>query len=263
MKTSCKEFKWFVFSLFLTGCFFLTTSCGLDMVYYISSPETVYHRPEYSSNFEERYFEFSTNEINDFSDFVFLGTYVYYKIYSRYDDPSSSSDLMSERDTLYSLSVSDNTTSAATKMIDTYKYQPLQCYDDTVKGPVPCLIPADGTGDRKRVTIRLTDYQDISEYKARVTYKAKGEEIEIGSYPIRNNAFTTFNFGRTGDKDKKPEKGASEEDVSYTDFEPRADNTFYVALYAVAVGRDMYYTQYYSNILYLGCVPINANEKDN
>ncbi|MCF0241376.1 MAG: hypothetical protein HUK25_01990 [Treponema sp.] len=263
MKASCKKVQRIIFSFIFTGCFlFLNTSCGLDLVYYISSPLTYYHQPDYNTTYADRYFEFATNEINDFNDFVFLGTEIYYKIYSRYDDASSTSDLVSEKDNLYSLSVSDNSTSAAIKMIETYKFQPLYCYDSSRNSNVSCLIPF--TGENKRVYIRLTDYQDISDYRARVCYKTNKEEVEIGSFPVRRNTnFTTFNFGRTGDKDKKPEKGESEPDISYTNFEPSGDNVFYVALFAVAVGRDMYYTQYYSNILYLGCVPINVLEKDN
>ena len=41
------------------------------------------------------------------------------------------------------------------------------------------------------------------------------------------------------------------------------DDIYYVALYAVAVGYDNSFTNYYSNVLYLGSVPINAAEEDN
>ena len=38
---------------------------------------------------------------------------------------------------------------------------------------------------------------------------------------------------------------------------------WYISAFAVAVGMDATLTNYYSNILYLGSVTIDANSKDN
>ncbi len=242
-----------MFLFLLTGCFlFLTISCGLDVVYFIDPPNYPTHKPEYNSEFAERYFEFKTNESNSSDDFNFMGTEIYYKIYSRYDDSSVSTDLVSERDSLYSLSVSDNTTTAYTKMTETYGYQKLWCYDEESKSYKDCRVPY--TEDSKQVKIRLTDYQDV--FPSYISY---GDEKFL---PVRVNK-KSFDFGRNGENDAKPEKGGTDSDLSYTDFDSGYENTFYVALFAVAVGRDISYTLYYSNIVYLGCVPVNSLEEDN
>lgn len=274
MKTSWGKFKCLFISLFFSGCFlFLTSGCGLDQVYYISAPTRTYNVPENTSFFSEAYFEFETNEKKDFEDFVYSGTEIYYKIYSRYNDDLASTDLTSQRSSIYSISTSDNYATAATKMIETYGFKPLYVCTPSVENPddkkfdktEPCIIPF--TSENKRVHIRLTDYQDLDEFSARVYYTTSGSEPHyIGSeksFPCRYSSSNSFNFGRKGIRDAKPEKDNGESDLSYTDFDSGAENTFYVALYAVVSGRDISYVTYHSNVLYLGCVPINANVEDN
>lgn len=252
---------------------FLTSGCGLDQVYYLSAPTRVINVPEYSSFFSEMYFEFETNEKKEFDDFVYSGTEIYYKIYSRYNDDLVSTDLSSERSGIYSISSSDNYANAASKMIDTYGYKPLYVCTPSEENPddkkfdklEACIIPF--TGENKRVYIRLTDYQDLEGYSARVYYtNSKDETQYIGSeksFPCRYASSNSFNFGRSGIRDAKPQKDNGESDLSYTDFDSGSENTFYVALYAVVSGRDISYVTYHSNVLYLGCVPVNANTEDN
>ena len=102
------------------GLLFL--SCGLDVIYSVDAPITTYHYPTYSSSDESsNYFDFRTVETsnNESSDFVFLGTAVYYKIYN------SSSILVSQRSAITTVNTTSNGSAAATKMIQTYSYQPL------------------------------------------------------------------------------------------------------------------------------------------
>ena len=68
----------------------------------------------------------------------------------------------------------------------------------------------------------------------------------------------TFNFGQNGDKDDVPSSGDS--DFSYSS---SGSNIYYVCLFAVGTGIDIYYSPQYSNICYLGTVLIDATEQNN
>lgn len=253
MKTSFRKNIHNFCVLFLTGCFFfLNTGCGLDTFYYIEEPEYAKNIPSYTDETVDNHkFTFVTNEESDYSEFKFQGTEVYYKIYSRYSDTSVTSDAESEKSELDRISSDSEISSTAYEtMVNRYKYKPLKLANDS--GDI--LIPY--TGKNRDVEIRLNDYG--TEYKASVSVKEDGDYRLLG-IPQRSFDNRTFNFAGNGDKDKLPEK--DDEDVSYTNFEKDKDNVFYVVLYAVAKGSDIYFVPYHSNILYLGSVPIDASSK--
>lgn len=253
MKT-CNKFK-YIFLLLCFVCLFIFNSgCGLDVFYVMPTPITIVHTPSYdSSDFSERYFSFFTNEnVTSNSGFSFKGTDIYYRIFD------SSSQMNSEVSSLVSLSNNESTSNtAASKMIETYNFNKLRisgCYDEP-------LIPY--TGENKQIYVRLSDYQSIELYSARIL-----EGGENGTYvnssttktiPVRNVNRTSFNFGRSGSNDKAPAQG--DDDVDYTS--GPTNHKWYVAMFAVAVGYDYTYTNYYSNILYLGAVTIDASATDN
>jgi len=234
-------------------------SCGLDTYIVMRNPETVVHSPSYdTTDYAERYFEFRTNEdTGSFypDDFVFIGTDVYYKIYNNI------STLNSERSTLVSLSNSTSSANAPVKMTDPessggYGYQPLRCAQrrDSV------LIPA-RPGSNQSVFIRLTDYLTMDDFAARIMV----DDVPLGggssSVPIRNLDARTFNFGRSGNESNKiPASG--DLDVKFSS-SATEEGCWYVAMFAVGVGRDVTYTTYYSNILYLGTVTITEGSEYN
>ncbi len=251
---ACKKFKYIILLLCFVCLLFFNTACGLDVFYVMESPVTNVHTPSYdSSDFAERYFSFFTNEnVSTNSGFSFKGTDIYYRIFD------SSSQMQSEVNSLISLSNNESTSNtAATKMIETYKFNKLRIsgyYEEP-------LIPY--SGQNRQIYIRLTDYQSIEDYSARIL-----EGGENGSYvnssvtktiPVRNVNRTSFNFGRSGSNDKAPAKG--DDDVDY--ISGPTNNTWYVAMFAVAVGYDSTFTNYYSNILYLGSVTIDGSTVDN
>jgi len=251
MKTSCMKFKWTFFTLVLTGCFlFLTTSCGLDEFYFVESPYYYRSQPSYDSPYTENYFSFYTYEssMSDYLDvsspFRLIGTDVYYKIYSSYDS------MVSERSSLNS-AASNNDSSAASKLIDSYKYMPLK-YEGQSSA---VLIPA--TGSNQEIYIRLSNYQNDS-FKAKIVIG--GEDAGV---PRRNNGKSgaySFDFGRSGDADKVPD--SDDTDVKYSS-SSTSDGKWYVSMFAVALGRDSSYSITYSNIFYLGTVCIDQNSEDN
>lgn len=251
MKKACNKFRKFCF-LFLFAClYFFNTSCGLDTLIVMYDPATTVNVPEYDNiQFQENYFQFETKEY-EYSGLKFLGTEIYYKIYNNY------LELETERSRLQSLANDDETSlNSANTLTETLKYQPLRA---TLYKEEP-LIPAADPVSNQMVYIRLTDYQNLEEFAAKITIN--GENLsgtENKSQPVRKEG-NTFNFGRNGTDDKVP---VENDDADYKKGEFTKDNTFYVCMFAVGVGVDAAYAPHYSNITYLGTVPIDSSTVDN
>lgn len=241
-KVFCKK-RW-IFSFLLTGYLILfNTSCGLDTLYVIDAPTNTYHIPECDGIDEtDSYFEFSTVD-HSYGDagIKFKGTEVYYKIYT------SSNKLKSERDSLISLSEKDESSSAANRLIETYKFQPLRGKDHY---GVDVLIPT--AGENQRVWIRLSDYAGT--YFSQIL--VDGDNIYDSSsrvIPVRNlSTRPSFNFKTLQPKDL-PKSGDGDFETGGSN---PSDTDLFVSMFAVAVGFDAGYSPVYSNILYLGSVHI-------
>lgn len=248
MKNRSKFIKFFCFSI----CLFF--SCGLDVIIYIEPPDVYNHRPEvygeiFDIDYQNRYFEFETNEIDNADTPEFVGTNIYYKIYNNY------STMISERNNLENISNNGETSyDAPAQLIQRYKYCLLNNKDP--------LIPS--TKKNKNILVRLTDYQ-VEDYHEALL---KGEESqaarimidgEFYSLPVRVDGKSTFNFGRDGENDVVPEDG--DVDVRYKT--TTEEGIWYVCLFAIGVGIDATFTPTYSNILYLGTVAIDSNSYDN
>ena len=106
----------------------------------------------------------------------------------------------------------------------------------------------------------------MPEYSARVL--VDGQYINgsaANSIPVRYEDDLSFNFGRDASNDKIPvpyNSSTGEGDLDVTGPVP-SDGIWYVAMFAVGVGRDVTYTMQYSNILFLGSVAISSNTPDN
>ena len=222
-------------------CLIFFNGCGLDVIYVIDPPGPVTHEPIYSSlSPDDPHFDFMTYE-DTYSGIAFLGTEVYYKIYRSY------SNMISESNTIINLASSIETSeNAPRRLIDSYKYQPLKVagYNESV------LIPTEN--NNRSVYIRLND-DDPYEAEIKVDGNYMYESI-TKTIPVRNNAkHTSFNFS-INNPDSIPK--SDDDDVSYSG--SGNDNTWYVCMFAVAVGHDVSYVQTYSNVLYLGSVTINV-----
>jgi hypothetical protein len=225
----------------------------LDVITYIEPPKDFHHRPEvydeiFNIDYENRYFEFVTNESENIDTPEFRGTDVYYKIYNNY------SKMLSERTYLENLSNDDD---AGTKP-----------QDELVKRY--CLLNnreplISNSKTNKNVLIRLTDYQ-VSNYQEAL----KQDQVrnaariminnEFYSLPVRVDGKSTFNFGRDGENDNVPKDG--DIDVNY-DSTTTEEGIWYVCMFAVGVGTEVTLDPVYSNILYLGTVVIDANSYNN
>lgn len=279
-------------------CLFVFNSCGLDNYYVLEAPDTTYNKMQVNSGncdnqtaYDLSYFDFSTNDSGQkiTESFNYQGTAVYYRIYNNY---SVMNDHISR---LSALGSSTNVSAAASKMID-LKYRQLGLAVDVngdgsryVQLTVAPLIKA-GSNNR-RVYIRLSNNQN-SEYRAciKITevsdanakfwmYKesnssfATFDTVEAGYaagygliIPYRNGNELNFDFGRKYVSGKNagtyvvPAEG--DDDVEYSSSLSH-EGMWYVTMYAVAEGYDEAFTSYYSNVLYLGSVGIDAREEHN
>lgn len=243
-------------------CLFLFSGCGLDTYYVLDEPGTAYNTPSVDSSsytsstvYSSAYFDFSTrdgsgnNKSN--GDFTFEGTAVYYKIYRDY------TLMNSHRTTVDSLVTSTNASSSATKIIQDYKY--VQLGSD--KGSLSPLIPE--CGSTQRIYIRLTNYQASADWQAEIRIQNEnGTVVQERYIPMRTGNSKSFDFGRKnsdGNYDK-PQEG---DDDVYWSSSSSEEDMWYVNLYAVSVGRDNTFTSYYSPVLWLGSVAIDASSEDN
>lgn len=256
-----KKLNLFYISIFCI-CLFLCPGCGLETLYYLDAPFQRQTNPTVSdsgdaASYTEAYFDFYTNENQKVDEnFKYLGTAVYYKIYNSY------STMNSHISSVSSISSSTNSSSAFLRL-QSYGYQELGTKDmNGNERNISPLIPAKSSN--QRVVIRLTNYQEPDQSSAEwneYAYRAKIVINNVEKYvPMRNDSTKSFDFGRknsSGDYDK-PKSG--EDDVNYGT--ASKDDVYYVTLYAVAVGRDSFFTNYYSNVLYLGSVAINASEEN-
>ena len=234
-----------IFSLLLTGCLiFFNLSCGLDTFYVIDAPTNVMHKPDCSSiDYSDNYFDFFTAD-KEYEAIRFLGTEVYYKIYK------SSARLNTEADDLVSIAnKSDNTSAAAERMIQSYKFQALRGAGHKGEN---ILIPANGSN--QRINICLSDY---TIYPALITVDGNNIYGDASTVkPVRNLSDDKyFNFrasAASSSANAVPLEGEVDVNTSGTS----SDSDWYVSMFAVAIGQDSSYVPVYSNILYLGSVRI-------
>lgn len=232
------------------------TSCGLDTFYLLKGPIIFYNRPELTnSDPVNNFVYFSTNENQNLtSDFDFTGTIIYYKIYGKYESVSTDISLIESRN-------NDSNYGAALDLIKSKGYRELRCDNNTEESFV-----INATGVNKNVKIRLTDYNlesDLNPSADNVPY-IYINGVDTNKKPKRaerkNGQNLDFNFGRnkTDLNSPKPEP----QDNDFDGVEP-PDGVYYVNMYAVALGHDVTYKFYYSNLLYLGTIRINSNSEMN
>lgn len=257
---------------FVFMCSFCFNSCGLDE-YVVIAPPVSQHKSDVTSQttyslYEEAYFSFHTSEQGENGDlkskgYKFLGTDVYYKIYSSW------AAMNREINAINSLNSSTNETSAFTRLTESYKYKTLG-----IEGGVKTAAIIENTGENKLVYIRLSSYQaedkdTTAPFSARIVIidndTSKNVQKVIG-VPMRNGNDTSFNFGRKSkneDRNKIPLLDGSEEDVNTETESSDYSHQWYIALYAVSVAQDATLTRSSSKVEYLGSVMINDSEEDN
>ena len=249
------KFKKNISYLYLVICLILfnlifNTSCGLETFYQILSPEipSGFQLPTFESDVNNRVFKFNTTQKSDNGGGLsFQGTEIYYKIYA------DKNHMITERDKLISLSdeaKKNYSTAPADKLILTngYGYGYTQLFHK-VKG-------------EKKSSPWLISGKDLHEVEFRLTNAGKDFKDELQAHiiidghnynevPVRYNG-KSFNFN----EDKIDSMSTSEKDI-YKESTGNKDGKWYVPLFAVSRGHDATYTNYYSNITYLGTVYID------
>ena len=268
------------FLLFLSmvaGIF--VSSCGLEVVYSIDEPTVTYNNPLYSGDdYTKWYFNFKTASPTSIDGLSYTGTEVYYRIYRNY------SNLNSHRSAILSVNSASNGNSAATKMIETYKYLPLG-----TSTPSDKAVFFEGY-DNTRVVIRIKSFQNgigsepdpsdpdyatkYAEYQKLMDswYSQQvgvgiGDKYDLQSFiPYRNSAVGTKSFdffdydedNKGGSRDVEPVEGDSDYENNSTASE---DDCYYVQMFAVARAWDSNnISPVYSLVLDLGSVPIRKGQ---
>ena len=259
MKTGGMRRNCHVYELFsLAVCCLCLFGCGLEEYYVLEAPFRTYTTPNADTAYDGKYFDFVTNETENAAispSFNFLGTAVYYKIYNRYESIGTVTSALS------SANNSTEYSAAATLLINTYKYREL----GTASGTTTPLIAS--TGADRRIYIRLTNYQTDSHYLAKIIVGYTGDSSVAGTWiPRREGNRYSFDFGRDGDNDSASKTlSSTDTDYNYSSsgFSSAYPDTYFVDMYALSVGRDTTYTTYYSKVLHLGTVAIDARTEDN
>ena len=238
-----------VFYVFLSAFLLFFTGCGLETVHTLNSPSSSIHTPAYSDggDYSSHYFEFVTAPKPSDLEITYLGTSIYYMIYS------NSSVMVSRNATISSLNTASNYSAAAERIIS-FGYKKLGALggysgDSVIKGY-----------DGQVIRIRLTNYGSSSEFKA-VIQKKTGSSYEDIAIPARIGNYLTFDFGRTKYDARNAVPVSGDEDFYSGSFSKK--NVYYVDLYAVAEARDMSFSTFYSNVLHLGAVAIDSTLEDN
>ena len=141
------------FFIFLTGLFLFLNSCGLDTFIVVEPPYSIGVGPNVDTeDYSYKNFQFSTNyKLSNYpSNFAFLATNVYYKIYTNKNSLDSQVDELNDRSNDFETSAT-----ASSLLINTYSYQPLQVMNYPIQA---ALVPATDIVNQD-VYIRLTDYQ--------------------------------------------------------------------------------------------------------
>ena len=243
--------NFFLLALSVFSLFFSTT-CGLDTYYYLNPPPAYLWYPSVSmADKAQKYFDFypATYTSSD-SSFLFLGTAVYYRIYANL------STMNSHISSISSVNTSSDYSAAAIRMIG-YGYQQLYTSDGSVQPLISSLY--------KNVSVRIRLTNNVESVSSGIGNAA--QITVINKVPRRALGVNkTFDFGRYEDPAYAAHKDNYAPPVSGDeDFEAGTvtDKKYYVNMYAVAVGRDTTYTTYYSNVLHLGSIMIDAGVVDN
>ena len=243
-----------------TGIFL--SSCGLEEVLTVEEPTITYNDPSYEFGDSTKwYFSFKTSADGGEN---FIGTDVYYKIYN------NSSTLISERASIKSVNTTSNSSAAATRMIETYSYQPLgtsKSTDSSVFFPEV----------NRSVVFRLLTYANADPASADSDERyighacvgiKNGTTYSYSNYiPYRNGNQKSFDFFDNDESDKKDRKTdvpPAYGDPDYKCAEADKDQSFdeyYVQVFAVGVALNpQTVTSSYSLVLDLGSVPIKKGE---
>lgn len=210
---------------------FLFISCGTD-IYYSLEPPSLVSSP--STDPVSRYFCFYTNDSNNSSLDVFLGTAVYYKIYN--NTSTMNSDISS-----INLANKEYSSDGVNRLLS-LGYQPMTS-SSTTDDP---LFPV-STSNRK-IRIRLFTEGSGDLYAEGIFIN---DSPSSWGNPQRFDRSHSFNF-----TDSSMIPSLSDLDVKGTQNE--GTTSWYVNAYAVSTGKDMYLANLYSQVIHLGYIVINT-----
>lgn len=207
-------------------------SCGLPVFYVIYTPVNAVI-PTISS--QGRVFTFQTSDNQNKSNDIYLGTDVYYKIYNNKVVCDADIDAINKVNTEFSRSGFTKLEGLGYAKLKASP--PLHSNSD---------ILFDKNANSYTVTIRLFTEGVDESYKAGFISQPNVFS-NMNSIPFRETTNSTFDF-----ENSPPGRN----DLDYTYTENSEDENYFVAAYAVAVGRDGSFQSHYSSLLFLGVINI-------
>jgi hypothetical protein len=218
-----------IFSLIL-----FSSSCGLPVYYIIYPPVNADSLP--GDTQESRFFSFKTADAQNSTSDIYRGIDVYYKIYNNKNDRDS--------DISQIQAVNSEFSQSGFNKMQGLGYAKLSS-EPKLHNSSDVLF--DKEDSDHFIKIRLFDEgPEDSRYEA--GFESDKISFNTGSEPIRSNG-NSFQFGEKN----LPAQG----DADYTHNENEEESeSFWVAAFAVSVGRDGFFQAYYSSLLPLGSIKI-------
>ncbi|MBE6344295.1 MAG: hypothetical protein J6B32_06315 [Spirochaetaceae bacterium] len=221
--------SFFIQIVFFVAFLLVFVSCGLETFYFLDPP--INNRiTENPSDPSERFFSFRTVTNSSSAD-IFTGTAVYYCLYNNYSTMTSNMASISNL-------IGEDYSDAAMNRVLNLGYQPIFLNDSDI------IVPS--SSGAVSVVIRLFTE---GEYSAEVLIN--GSNVGV---PLRTPLLTGFTFDP--DKDNFPVPKETDGDVNYSSAFTE-ENTWYVAAYAVSIGRSLELTPVYSQVVPLGYLSFN------
>lgn len=251
----------------MAALYFCLSSCGLAVYYVLGPPKKGDSPATSSTNYAYKYFDFVTDDSDNYSTIGYTGTKVYYKIYNNWDELNSQVSSISTVNKLYSQN-------GYNKMKVTFGYQELYfvnsgSYDlthsnfiknnDNSNQDIQIRLITEGADNAKYyygVYIDQETEDQLTDGSAKaIVYRNNGDPFLIED--VKNDDITITSVptdieravavGKTGDHDDMY--------ISST-----SDDYWYVAAYAVSYGQDTSYRPFYSEVEYLGYLTFDYDD---
>lgn len=226
----------FVSVFAVAACLFFF-ACGIPVYYVIEPPQTEHIPTADTEDASQKYFSFTCpySSSTDNSEFLLLGTAIYYKIYDTRSDMESDITNISGRNTEYSE--------------DGYRRMTELGYKEMKSSTGDTPIIRKITSSRT-IQVRLCSEGD---YSAAIYDETNAQQLSV---PLRIDTISTASGDKSFNFTTNYKPSSDDSDAKIRSEEPDYNGPWYINLYAVSVGRDLSFAQHYSSVLHLGSLEI-------
>ena len=226
----------FVSVFAVAACLFFF-ACGIPVYYVIEPPQTEHIPTADTEDASQKYFSFTCpySSSTDNSEFLLLGTAIYYKIYDTRSDMESDITNISGRNTEYS--------EDGYRRMTELGYRELK--SSTADTPIIRKITSSRT-----IRVRLCSEGG---YSAAIYDETNDPTLSVPlSVPLRIDTISTAGGDKSFNFTTNYKPSSDDSDAKIRSEELDYNGPWYINLYAVSVGRDLSFAQHYSSVLHLG-----------